>query len=512
MKEKHSTSERLGRVYERALLRKIKKDGGAFLIDDQGSLHVLLGGQRIPINFDRENHRLAELVLATCGVTTLSVAAQAAIQRLQVEGRRMAGRIRLKRFSALSEDGKRLYVPVRDGQLLRITAERIVFVPNGSNEDRIWLEHPYGEPIQYHPEVDVKRALEVFERLLVETQGCRVPEMRWFVAMHAGLFPYLRESSPARLLPQLIGPTQQGKTSGAQRFTLLHGLGQVKGDYSVAALGNTGDIGLLVMDNKEQANFSQPLIDFCLFLCTGAERGRSTVEGNLRPRELGRPVGMITTIEGVHKAELQSRCVDVQYGVPGPRLQRSPIEKEISDRRHEISSALVHVLQHSMTMESSPQVGDCPVPEFEEHYLLLVSLLAAYGDIAGKDPEWWRSQVSVWQSTLMNGEPDENELEYPIRRVLTDGDDPRITSEAINYRGKKGTLYVTECGPLLSMLQGLNLGECRLPKTPQGLSRRLHSAKFQAFTLLDEESAPEISKLRRKAHTRPVGFFISNDE
>jgi hypothetical protein len=32
------------------------------------------------------------------------------------------------------------------------------------------------------------------------------------------------------------GASQQGKTTGAQRFNILHGLGDVKGDYSVAAL------------------------------------------------------------------------------------------------------------------------------------------------------------------------------------------------------------------------------------------------------------------------------------
>jgi hypothetical protein len=99
------------------------------------------------------------------------------------------------------------------------------------------------------------------------------------------------------------------------RFTYLHGLGDVLGDFSVAALANSGDIGLLVMDNREQQNFTQELIDFCLFLATGAERGRSYSDGTLRPRLNGRPVGVITTIEGVVKAELQARCVEVQYGV-----------------------------------------------------------------------------------------------------------------------------------------------------------------------------------------------------
>ena len=90
-------------------------------------------------------------------------------------------------------------------------------------------------------------------------------------------------------------------------------------------------------------DFAQPFIDYLLFLATGAERGRSQADGQLRVGRT-RPVGVITTIEGIFKAELRKRCVDVQYGVPGPRLPRAPIEREIKERRHEIGSAMMAVL------------------------------------------------------------------------------------------------------------------------------------------------------------------------
>jgi len=46
-------------------------------------------------------------------------------------------------FSAMSPDQKRLYVPLKDSaKLLCVTADGITIVPNGTNEDAFWIEHP----------------------------------------------------------------------------------------------------------------------------------------------------------------------------------------------------------------------------------------------------------------------------------------------------------------------------------------------------------------------------------
>lgn len=443
------------------------------------------------------------------------MAAQVALQRLRVDALKAAGRMRFKRFSALSDDGQRLYIPLSDGQLLQITPHRSTTVANGKNDDSIWLEHPYDDPFRLVP-APPGDGLAHFERLLVETQACQIPEMKWFIAMHEALFPFIRDACPARLLVVHIGSTQQGKTSGAQRFTLLHCLRDVTGDYTVAALNNMGDIGLLVMDNKEQANFTQQLIDFSLFLATGAERGRSREDGSMRVNR-SRPVGVITSIEGVFKAELQARCVDVRYVLPdGPRLSRANIEREIAQRRHEITSALVLVLKCYMEIKDEPLPGTCPVPEFEEHYTALANLLRAYGYVTGKPPEWSESIITVWGKVLAEAEPEEDNMEHPIFRILSwpprEMLDHRITKEEVTYKGKKGTLYTTECADLLAMLQDQNPRDQHLLKTPSALGRRLRSAKFRAFIVLDSESAPELPLLKRTAKSRPIGFFVEGDE
>ena len=501
--------ERRAFIYAGQLQGYIKKAEGRYLRGDDGSMHLNIAGQRIPLDYDRNNRALAQIMINACGVSTLERSALAAIQRIQVSAEKNANYIRLRWFSALSEDGLRLYVPVEGGKVVKITADGVAQVPNGDNEDSVWVEHPEGKPFTYSA-ADPVAGLAHFERLLVETQACKVAEMKWLVAMHEGLFPFIREECPARLIVVHIGPSQlAGKTSGAQRYTQFHGLGEVKGDFSVAALNNQGDIGLLVMDNKEQANFTRELIDYCLFLATGGQRGRSNSEGGMR-RSAGRPVGVITSIEVAWKEELQNRCVEVEYLIKGDPIKRAPIEREIIERRDEMASAIVPVLQRYFQIKQENRPSPNPIPQFEEHFTALCNLLWAYGDVAAKPQGWAEQIMATWNRVLGEHEENENELEEPLRAVFTStllG----LTREKIKWHDRPGTLYITEAERLLSMLRELNRRDLELPKNGRGLSRRLKSGKFKSLTVLHQENAPEIPALQRKPDTRPLGIFIADD-
>jgi hypothetical protein len=498
-------------IYAGQLQGYIKKAEGRYLRGDDGTMHVSIGGQRIPLDYDRNNRGLAQMMINACGVSTLDRSAQAAIQRIQVSAEKNANCIRLRGFSALSEDGLRLYVPIDGGKVLKITADSVAQIPNGDNENSVWVEHPEGKPFSYS-DADPTAGLAHFERLLVETQACKVPEMKWLVAMHEGLFPFIREECPARFIVVHIGPSQlAGKTSGAQRYTQFHGLGEVKGDFTVAALNNQGDIGLLVMDNKEQANFTRELIDYCLFLATGGQRGRSNSEGGMR-RSSGRAVGVITSIEGAWKEELQNRCVEVEYLIKGDPIKRGPIEREITERRDEMTSAIVPVLQRYLLIKPEDRPSPNPIPQFEEHFTALCNLLWAYGEIAGKPQGWAEAIMGTWNEVLDQHKEAENELEQPLREVLTGGMFLTGTKQQrIIHNNRQGTLYITEAERLLALLRGLNRRDLELPKNSQGLSRRLRSNKFRSLTVLHPENAPEIPVLQRKPETRPLGIFIADD-
>ena len=246
------------------------------------------------------------------------VPARIAIQRLLVHAQREASNIQSRSFSAVSTDGARVYVPTAGGTIVQLSADRIQAVSNIQNPDSVWIKHPKDCAFRYI-DADPRVGLELFEELLVETQACKHPEMRWFVAMHEGLFPFVRDVASSRILVLHQGGTQQGKTTGAERFTRLHGLGSVTGNATVAALRNEPDPGLLVLDNKEHANLTTELIEHLLFLSTGAEPKRSRSDGSMRPSNKTRPVGVITSIEGVFKAELKMRCAEVKYSLCGSR-------------------------------------------------------------------------------------------------------------------------------------------------------------------------------------------------
>ncbi|MGA8214320.1 MAG: hypothetical protein WB799_12060 [Candidatus Sulfotelmatobacter sp.] len=516
-------SEREARVYVISLDQYIRKHEGEYLRGEDGSLHLAMGGRRIPLSYNRENYALARLMLDACNVSTISAGAQAAIQRLQVVADAQASGITLRQFSAFFPDHGRLYIPVEGGELLRITSSKIQRVPNGRNEDRAWVEHPEKAPFRYRSGGGVSQALQLFERLVVDTQSCRIPEMRWLVAMHEGFFPYVRECCRARFLLVHIGATQQGKTSGAQRFTQLHGLGEVKGDYSVAALGNMPDPGLLVLDNREQINLTPDLIDFLLFLATGAQRARSTTDGRIRANS-NRPAAVLTSIEGVHKPELQARCVEVEYAISNAtKVDRDEIEGTILKNRHNILSATMQVLQAWLKLREngSKQFWDpCPRHNFERHLQTLAELLCAYGEVAGKPAGWADEIISGWGKALKGtgtGTELENELEYPLRRLLMEC--PLESNGAISvhpdvsHGNVRGTLYVSEVGALLDLLRTkYPRGELSLPRNATGLGRRLRSAEFSGLSVLDEDRAPLLAQLRRTAHRRPIGLLLLDDD
>lgn len=507
-------SEKQGRMIFEAVKRHLQSHAAKYLKDEDHSLHVILDGHRIPINNSRENIALAGLLLNSCGVSSLSSSAQSGIQRLMVHAQQQAGNVHLRRFSALSEDHSRLYVPTDDGRLLCISAQEIQTCANGQNQDSFWLEHPEHAPLKY-VQADPAPGLAMFERLLVDTQACREPGMQWFVGMNMGLFPYVRDCCPNRLIQVSNGRSQSGKTSGGQRFTLFHGLGEVKGDYTVASLGNLLDIGLLVMDNKEQANLNQQFIDYLLSLATGSQRCRSFADGTLRVSR-GRPVGVITSIEGMSKKELQKRCVEVTYQVVGEYLSRSQTEAEIQKHRHVISSALVQVLQRYLRVRNEARPWPNPIPEFEEHFRALCDLLTAYGEVARKPSGWADSIIAEWDRVLREREPDENEMEQPILRILDEVSSGAVECDCqqhkITWHAQPGTLYVTTCEGLLTMLQRLKLPDRKFPQNAIGLSRRLRDAEFRAFTVLTPEIAPDVGVLRRKGNKRPIGLFVPDDE
>jgi hypothetical protein len=507
-------SEVEGQKYFDRLLKYISDRRGKFVKDEDGVVSILLDRRAIPLSLAQENVATSGLMIDVCGVSTMLVSARIAIQRLLVHAQRQASTIQSRSFSAVSTDGTRVYVPTAEGMVLQISADRIQSVSNIENPDSVWIKHPKDCAFRYI-DADPGAGLGLFEELLVETQACKHPEMRWFVAMHEGLFPFVRDMASSRVLVLHQGGTQQGKTTGAERFTRMHGLGSVTGNATVAALRNEPDPGLLVLDNKEHVNLNAELIEHLLFLSTGAEPKRSRSDGAMRPSNKTRPVGVITSIEGVFKAELKMRCAEVKYSLSGGRTERERIERRIVDQRHVINSALVRVLQRFLSIE--PVHKKTPNPfdgNFDVHFVALCNLLRAFAELSGKPQEWAEEMINSWDRYLRHqddGEEATSELEYPIRRILkeqTAFKNLEVQSQVTSYAGRRGTLYTTTAAWLLSELQKQPVIQSALPRNPAGLTRRLPSEKFLDFEFLRSGESPDVE---RTASRREIGFFFPDD-
>jgi hypothetical protein len=372
---------------------------------------------------------------------------------------------------------------------------------------------PYGiplEPSDPAAPIDALPGLVLFEQLLVETQACS-GSARWLVAMHEGLLPYVRDSLAARFILVHLGPSQSGKTTGAERFLILHGLGHVKGDYTHAAIGDAGDIGLLVLDNREHADFQRPLLNFLLFGATGGERGRSNPDGVVRTQS-SRPVIVMTSIEGVAKQELWNRCVSIPYSrSTGVHFDREKNESEIDAHRHTINRALMTVLQHYLSIRGSQPITVSPIPEFLNHFQTLCDLLRAYGIAAHKPSVWAVDLISEWTGMLharLKRTDNEDPLERHILRIAVE-DRLAVQPRDLIWDGSPGKLLVTRASNLLVALE--ELGVRGLPDTAAALARRLSSSSFTEITVLDERRAPEIPDLWRKAESRALGIFIPDE-
>ena len=507
--------EQRGAVYAKRLLSHITKCGGRFFRDEEGLLFVYLKGRIISLSLSEDNIDLCDLMLEACNISTVLSDARIAIQRIRVEANRKSSQIHLRHFSACSADGSAVYIPVSGEKLLKISAASVEIAPNVVNEASFWVKHPKTAPFKY-VEADPQPGLAEFEHLLVDTLACRDPEMRWLVAMNEGLFPFVRDLCGARLIFIHQGSTQQGKTTGARRFILLHGLGDVTGDGSVAGLSNQSDVGLLVLDNKEQKNLNQALIDFCLFLSTGAERVRSSNDGiTIRSTNKFRPVGVITSIEGVHKVELEARAVAIPFCVAGSKFGPEETERKIGERRNDINSALIPVLQRFFSVRSERRPTPTPRPGFDGHFTALCDLLRAFGSVAGKPAGWAEKIIAAWDRIIpqAEAEEEESEFEYHIREVLLDASSQYVQKKPTKVRGREGMLYVVErCAFLLSELQKRPGLLAMLPKNPKGFSNRLLSEKFRGFAVVRDTDAPEHKELKRRANCRPFGFFIPNDD
>ncbi|HTM87487.1 MAG TPA: hypothetical protein VL155_04745 [Terriglobales bacterium] len=522
----------------------VDKQRGSYLRDENGDYHVLLPGYRVALNLDKNNYLLNALLLKGAHITLAAPVAKAVIYNLLEYARQSAGDFKLRYFSAMSKDRKRLYVPVAGpkgktdiSQLLQISAEGIQRVDNGSNADKIWLEHPEGNPFAYDP-AKAKKGLELLESLIVNKLTVRSPEMAWFCVMQGVLFVFVRDQYNDRMILLFIGSTQSGKSSGARWESVLLGFDNLKSDYKCAAFDQAGDIGAFFFDNKEQHNLAGCMQDKLLALSTGGETGRGTPTGQLRRGSSTRPVGVITSIEGPTLTELRNRTVPVEFYLSVEQMSKFEPDKHkmlIEEHRDAILSGVVAVLQRFMQNDAEDTVDVSAVPNdvarVQSNYRANRRLLRAFAEVAEKPAGWAENIIRGWDSQMSSPAATVNEgLAYVVKQSLDEmaagsGDvldttpkglisRPVEVLNSIFFRQQAGKLYVTQTIALFEHMKQKNrngtLG------TWQALNARLSEVNSSDFMLLresdeDVKANPQLDELLKRANNgRRIAFFVPN--
>ena len=523
-KETLRNQPRKPQILAEGAIATLKGRGARFAKDQNGKVYILLDGKRITISPNFNNTEYAKLQTELTGKTTADHIGRQICQRVLIAAE--ATELRFSYLSGFSEDQRRLYLPSVEG-LVQISAEGVQEVPNIDNEELVYVEHPRNNPFRFAGEIDTPFGLELFERLLVETQATKVPEQKWLVGIRLGLFPYVRALTNRRQITNLRGSSQDGKTTGAERFLLLHGLGEPLGNVTVPFVQRGADLGLLVLDNREQTNLSKDWIFYLLYVATGAQAGRAKQSGE-RVSWTDRPVCVLTSVEGVNKNELANRTLPIEYWLPGISKNREPfpndrVRHEISENRDLILNSLVRVLVEFLGQDSTEFVSQFkPLSaNFYEDFAINAGLLLAYAKVSGKGQDWAKATIDGWYTA--EDEEGETASELPPLLInLMDGyknlrnphsAEAFLEDRSYECREHKGQLYITETGKLLTPLRKLAriAGQDGLPTNEQGLARRLRElTPSDGVILVTEKDDPETFK--RKKNSRRIGLLRLSDD
>ncbi len=399
-------------------------------------------------------------------------------------------------FSLAVED--RIYIPTTSG-LLQITPDSLAIVPPIDNQDKVWLTHPRDQPFNVRPDftiADARNGLLALEELIVRQQSVKQPSLAWFVALNGLLAPFLRQKLGARFIALNVGPSQSGKTTGAQLLLDALGLGSVTGHASTAGL-HAEETGLLVLDNLETDDWRPELIQFALHAATGAERLRSTKHGKPIYSQ-NSALLVITSIEGVPRIELRNRTASIEYARPTHYFSRRDATDAVISARPGLHTAIVWTLQ-AFLRRPPVRHRRKALANFSEHYSTLVTLLSTIGELLGRPPSWADAIASSWDDLIFSSEAEErtsDELEVQLLAAT------RRLGNAINYRYRDtpGRLFITTATQLASVL-GTERG-------PAAVGRRLRGAEFKEIRVLCAEDVDNVPELRRSSSVRRLGIFV----
>lgn len=247
-----------------------------------------------------------------------------------------------------------LFFNFRDEQnrILKVTANNIEQVPNGTNADKVMLtESDMLRTLKYIGDVDVPEAMGNLKRLVFDMFSCP-PAQRYLVLAH-GLSTLIMSFNKVRALMKLEGGSGSGKTTAARLMGfLLYGKDPVVNVTTASAYELGAREPLIVLDNIEKDDLKKEMLNFLLFAATGASRMKRAggSDHGVTGTELNTLI-MITAIEPFVKPELINRTFIILFGKKHrsqSNVLMEEVNEEICSARNEIISAYLQIISNSI--------------------------------------------------------------------------------------------------------------------------------------------------------------------
>jgi hypothetical protein len=533
-----------------ALLGYLETKGATFIREDTGLLFVQIDKKTIRLDKPEELtlvelHDLEDLLFTHGLPGTRSVISKITVAYLQRIAHKCVSKdAAMSRFSAVSTDGARIYVPVADG-LLSISKNGVQTTVNIENPDSVMVTPADGQkPFKFINEPPAE-GLRLFEQLVIGVQTVVVPEMAWLAAMQEMLFPFIRdEYHGERMIPVHVGLSNAAKTGSEKPFVLLHGFEEATTKITAAKIYQIGaSTGIEFLDNQEDHNLSDAIQDALITIASGGAKktAMSQFGGS-------RPIVSMTTIESFSKPELLNRSVEIAHALSETEMLKfsaADHQKKLLAARDRIMSALMRVfVEFRRSFSAQNETVPTGAGKFSDNYRVLCGLLRAYESTAQKPDGWAGAIIETWHQQLADATPEKNEALGHIVRKFIDAHRSRavVLKEDAQEPGStrnlaeadlqivdlpSGVLYSTTTSVLHHWAHEQGYRES-MPRTPSALGKRLKEISTTELLVVRwedvtpqrdtapykelAESPTAAAALQRgsKNDPRPVGFYVPN--
>ncbi len=250
------------------------------------------------------------------------------------------------------------------GEIAKITPSGVEIIPNGANEDGVFLRRSEKiDPITYVPDVDIRQADEILARLLDENLACSAGDRRFLSAWLQCFL--LLDFAGTRPMTRFEGPYKCGKSNGVKLLTtLLYGEPQQKIDTGAARYADAAANPLTALDNVEVEDADRQMIQFLLTATTKIIREKRDVNSNSGTvQEQAKCLIVTTGIEplGEQLGEILSRLFTVKFSKKhmSTEFNETDMTIEIRKQRDYLISAIMHKTARVLAMIERGQIRTC---------------------------------------------------------------------------------------------------------------------------------------------------------